>query len=84
MLVIFIVDSQGVCEARERLEHLEYRHEMFARETGRAYRWLSDKVQALEAQTAAVELALREIAEDPGSPTSAARRARNILALLEG
>lgn len=74
MLVIFIVDSRGQCEARARFEH----------DAIMAHAELLDRVSLLEAQAAATELALRELADDPSNPNLAAKKARAILAVLEG
>lgn len=82
MYVIFIVDSNGVAEQVAHTAHMRinalremfYAHEEF----------MSEKLRELEGQAAAVELAVRTLADNPLNPASAARKAREILALLEG
>lgn len=70
MHFIFIVDSRGECE----LANATWHHMV----------GLEARVSALEEQNAVLELALRTVVSAPGSPISSARKARELLAFLEG
>lgn len=70
MLVIFIVDSRGVCE----LANAAWHHMV----------GLERRVFELEAQASATELAVRTLIDNPLNPASSAAEARDILRILEG
>lgn len=71
MLVIFIVDSNGVCE----MANATWHHMV----------GLEARVRELETQAAVTELALRTLIGEPDTvPATAVREARDILRTLEG
>lgn len=70
MLVIFIVDSNGVCE----MANATWHHMV----------GIEARVRELEGQAAATELAVRTLIDNPLNPATAAAEARDILRTLEG